>query len=620
MNTLALNPAATRRNRILSVPVRINRSLNCAEDMVVALALAAMMFLPIAEMTLRSLLGTGIENINSLIQHMTLVVGTMGAAVAARQNQLLAFAGTQFLPRKPARYARFYSQTITAVVCAMLFAASLDFIAAERSAGLIVAYGIPVWIMQTVMPAAFGIIAFRSIVNAAHSNWGIIAALLTVIAIVFIISYAPAALSSLNIISFAGLVAAALLGAPVFVIVAGLSLTLIWTEGMPLASMSVNHYSLVSNHLLPSIPLFTLAGYFLAESKAPERFIELFNAWFGQFRWGPVIIAVTVATFFTCFTGASGVTILALGGLLMPLLISAGYSKKGALGLVTGGGSAGVLLMPALPLILYAIIAEVTIQEMFIGSLLPAILMYLIVALWGLYLQNGSGSKPVVAFNTRRALHAVWTAKWELLLPAVLLTGLFSGVMTPLEASAVTAFYAFIVEVLIHRDISLRYGVIRVLVQCALLTGGILLILGVALGLTSYMVDAEIPDLVIEWVQETIKNPWLFLLALNGFLLLIGCFVDIYSAIIVFAPLIIPIGISFGINPVHLGIIFLANMELGYLTPPVGMNLFFASSRFGQPLLAVCRAVVPLFFMLLTGVLIITYVPWLSTALLMFLH
>ena len=620
MIPLTLNQQAITAIRLRMLFAWLAGCIYRLEDLVVAVALAAMVLLPIAEMVMRALFATGIENVNSLVQHMTLVVGTLGAAVATREGKLLAFAGTRFLSETAAQYAQFFSATVSACICAVLFTASLGFIGAERPAGLLLAYGIPVWTVQLVIPAAFAVIATRLLMTAAHSAAGLCSAALACAAIILTAMYAPLPDPGFRLIALVVLLCAALLGAPVFVMVAGAALIFLWTGDIPMASMIVDQYSLVSNHLLPSIPLFTLAGFFLAESGAPRRLVELFDAWFGQVRGGPAIATVSVATFFTCFTGASGVTILALGGLLMPLLINAGYRENRSLGLITGGGSAGVLLMPALPLILYAIIANVSIEEMFLGGVLPALFMLLITAAWGIHLQPANNSKKNAAFDNKRALRAVWDAKWELLLPVVLLTGMFSGLMTTLEASAVTAFYAFIVEVLIHRDLSLRKDVSRVLVQCGLLVGGILLILGMALGLTNYMVDAQISDQAVEWVTRSIENPLIFLLTLNVFLLIIGFFVDIFSAIVVVAPIIVPIGLAYGIHPVHLGIVFLATMELGYLTPPVGMNLFFASSRFELSMFTVCRAVIPLFCILAVGVLIITYVPWLSTGLLFLLH
>ena len=620
MTTLTLNPLTIMITSIQRLYSLVVERTNFVEDMILAFALAAMMMMPIAEIILRALLEVGIDNVNSLVQHMTLVVGTIGAAVATREKKLLAFAGTKLLSGNTAKYANLFSSTVAAIICAVLFMASISFIEAERSANLVLAYGIPVWVMQMVIPITYAIIAIRLLKGAGFSAISMSIAVLIIAAVTLVIMYAPVSNLVMRLTMLVVVLCAALLGTPVFVVVAGAALILLWTGDIPLASMILDQYSLVSNHLLPSIPLFTLAGVFLAESRAPQRLIELFDAWFGQIRGGPAIATVSVATFFTCFTGASGVTILALGGLLMPLLINAGYSKNRSLGLITGGGSAGVLLMPALPLILYAIVANVTIEAMFLGGLLPALLMLTIAAAWGIHILPVKKEKKTAPFDKRRAIRAIWNAKWELFLPVVLLTGMFSGLMTTLEASAVTAFYIFIVEVFIHRDLSLRKDVLRVLVQCGLLIGGILIILGVALGLTNYMVDAQISDHAVNWVKGSIENPLIFLLTLNVFLLIVGFFVDIFSAIVVVAPLIVPIGLAFGIHPVHLGILFLANMELGYLTPPVGMNLFFASLRFERPMLEICRAVAPLFIFLAVGVLIITYVPWLSTGLLFLIH
>ncbi|HET9662582.1 MAG TPA: TRAP transporter large permease subunit, partial [Burkholderiales bacterium] len=392
-------------------------------------------------------------------------------------------------------------------------------------------------------------------------------------------------------------------------------LLLLWGTGVPIASVSIDHYSLAGNPTLPAIPLFTLAGYILAESGAPRRLIEVFDALFGRFRGGAAIVTVLLCTFFTSFTGASGVTILALGGLAMPLLLASGFRERSALGLITGGGVPGVLLFPALPLILYAIVAKTSMEEMFVGGLLPAALMLGITLLWGLRQRDKSRATPR-PYDPRRAARAVWEAKWELILPAVPISILFGGLATPVEAAAATALYAFIVTTLIHRELGVRRDAPRIMTECGLLVGGILLILGVALALTNFLVDAQIPEKAVAWVTGHISAPWAFLLALNIFLLVVGCVMDIFSAIVVITPLIVPVGLAFGINPVHLGIIFLANMELGYLTPPVGLNLFFASYRFGKPLPEVCRSVISLFVALLIGVLVITYVPWLSTSLL----
>jgi tripartite ATP-independent transporter DctM subunit len=409
---------------------------------------------------------------------------------------------------------------------------------------------------------------------------------------------------------------ALLLGAPIFAVIGGAGLFLLGDSGVPAAAVAVNHYGLVVNPSLPAIPMFTLAGYLLAESQAPKRLIVLFHALFGRLRGGAALVSVLACTFFTCFTGASGVTILALGGLIMPLLLGSRYQQRPALGLVTAAGLPGVLLMPALPLILYAIVAKISLEEMFLGGLLPAALMLCIVAAWGVSReQPRKPDEERPEFDWRHVLTAVAGAKWELSLPAIAVLALASGLATPVEAAAATAFYAFVITTVIRRDLSLVRDLPRVVAECGLMVGGILLILGVALSLTNYLVDAQIPDSLIAWVTQSIDQRWKFLLILNLLLLAAGCIMDIYTAIVVLVPLVVPLGYAFGIHPVHLGIIFLANLELGYLTPPVGMNLFFASYRFDKPIAEVFRAIIPLFAALCLGVLAITYMPWLSTAL-----
>jgi tripartite ATP-independent transporter DctM subunit len=414
--------------------------------------------------------------------------------------------------------------------------------------------------------------------------------------------------------AIAAVLAAAVLGSPVFATLGGLALLLFWADGLPIASLALDHYRMVVNPSLPMIPLFALAGYFLAEGGAPQRLVRVFNALFGGLRGGAAIVTVLACAFFTSFSGASGVTIIALGGMLMPLLVAAGYSQRAALGLLTGAGSLGGMLPPGLPLVLYAIVAKVSIEEMFLAGILPGLLLVGLVSLWGLRLAPAAaGPRHRIDWGEVRA--ALLAAKWELALPLVAFAALFGGVATPVEAAALTAVYAFVVEVFVYRDLGLRRDVPRVMAECGLLVGGVLLILGVALGLTNYMVDARIPERVVDWVSGAIDSRVVFLLALNAFLLVAGCVLDIFSATVVLVPLMLPLGHAFGIDPLHLGIIFLVNMELGYLTPPVGMNLFFAAYRFGKPLPEVFRAAWPAAAVLAVGVALVTFLPWLATAL-----
>ena len=306
-------------------------------------------------------------------------------------------------------------------------------------------------------------------------------------------------------------------------------------------------------------------------------------------------------------------TILALGGLLMSVLLTAGYPPKSALGLLTGAGSLGLLFPPCLTLILYAIVAKISIEDMFLGGVVPGTLMVALTACWGI--TQGAQTTADKRFDLVEARTAIWNAKWELLLPAVAFAGLFGGIATPVEAAALTAFPAWVVEAFVYRDLKVFRDAPRVMTECGLLVGGVLMILGVALGLTNYLVNAQIAERAVDWVTGSIHSRWVFLLLLNLFLLVVGCLMDIFSAIVVVVPLIVPIGLAFGMDPIHFGIIFLTNLELGYLTPPVGMNLFLASYRFSKPLSEVSRSIIPILLVLLAGVLCITYIPWLTTAL-----
>jgi len=583
-----------------------------AENGMLAAAFALTAGLPLAEIVLRAVLHVGIEGVAALVQNLTLALGMMGAAVAARERRLLSMATGAMLGGRAAAVARFAAGTVSAAVAALLAFAAADFVAIERAAAGALTYGIPVWLAELPLPLGFALISARLSWHAASGLPGRLAAAALAAALVALLRSAAIDPGTLLVPALAVLAAGALLGAPIFAVLGGTALFLLLAQGVPAAAAAVNHYSLVVNPSLPAIPMFTLAGYLLAEARSPARLVEVFDALLGRYRGGAAVVTVLACTFFTCFTGASGVTILALGGLVMPLLARAGYAPKPALGLVTAAGLPGVLLMPALPLLLYAIVARVSIEDMFLGGALPALLMIGIVIAWGVVRQPRVSGAPA-AFDARRARAAIAAAKWELALPLVPIGALGSGLATPVEAAALTAAYAFVVTSLVHRDLQVRRDVPRVVAECGLMVGGILLVLGVALGLTNYLVDAQVPDKLVEWVKHTIDSRIVFLLALNALLLLAGCVMDVFTAIVVLAPLVTPIGLAYGVHPVHLGIVFLANLELGYLTPPVGMNLFFASYRFGKPVLEVFRAVAPLFLALAVGLLAVTYVPWLST-------
>ncbi|HWO28115.1 MAG TPA: TRAP transporter large permease subunit, partial [Candidatus Acidoferrum sp.] len=492
--------------------------------------------------------------------------------------------------------------------------ASYQFVASEREAGTILAFGIPLWIVEWVLPLGFAAIAIRILLHSS-AQWTLrIVATLGAALLVGVVMIWPGGLHHFVPIALSILALASVLGMPAFATLGGAALILFWGADQPIASIPIAHYQLVTNATLPTLPLFTLAGYFLAEGGAPKRLVRVFYALFGQFRGGPAIVTVLVCALFTSFTGASGVTILALGGLLMPVLMGANYSEKDSLGLLTGSGSLGLLLPPCLPLIFYAIVARVPIKQMFLGGIIPAFVMMAATAIWGI--RRGSANNTAIRkFEWQEARIALWEGKWELAMPVVATVALFSGLATPVEAAAVTAAYAFVVEALIHRDLRIFRDLPRVMAECGLLIGGVLLILGVSLGFTNYLVDAEVPAKAVAWTTQTIHSPFVFLLLLNVFLLVVGCLMEIYPAIVIEVPLLVPLGAAFGIDPVRLGIIFLANMELGYLTPPVGLNLLMSSYRFKKPVPEVLRAVFPVVLVLTLGVLLITYIPALTTAL-----
>jgi tripartite ATP-independent transporter DctM subunit len=584
------------------------------EDVALSLVLTAMMVLPLLAIPLRSV-GVQISGQASIVQHLTLIAGMLGASIAAREGGLLALSPVDLLFRGTwGTLARGVGSAVAAAVSAFLCVASAQFVLSERSSGGELAYGVPVWVVQLALPLGFAAIATRILWRAAARWKPRLASLALALLLVSVVLRPPASPLALAGPAFALLLIATMFGAPIFAVLGGVGLLLFWRDGSPIASLTVDHYGLVTNPTLPTIPLFTLVGYFLAEGGASRRLTRLFQAVVGQLRGGPAILVALLCAFFTSFTGASGVTILALGGLLLPVLLAAGYTERTALGLLTGTGSLGLLLPPCLPLIFYGVVASVDIRNMFLGGILPGILLIILTGIWGV-----SQAPPRTAarqpIDWREARLAAWDAVWELLIPVIALGALFGGFATPVEAAALTAVYAFVIEAFVYRDLRAFRDSPRVIAESGVLIGGVLLILGVALGFTNYLAFAEIPARAVEWVTTTVHAKWVFLLLLNMFLLVVGALMDIYSAIVIVVPLIVPLGRAFGIDPVHLGIVFLANLQLGYLTPPVGMNLFLASMRFGKPITNVIRAVIPMLVVLLVGVLVITYVPAMTTTL-----
>jgi tripartite ATP-independent transporter DctM subunit len=584
-----------------SPAVRIENALSIA-------VLAAMSLLPIIEIVGRVTVGHGIPGSIPLVQNLTMWVAILGAALAARADRLLALTTRAFLPEKARGPISVFTSAVGAAVTASLCAASVDLVRIERGSGDTVAWGIPVWVALTVLPLGFAVITGRILWHSSGSWLGRAVASLGLLV--------PVAFGLVGSIAETGflwpclmvVLAATALGMPIFTAIGGAALLLFLDDGTPVNTVPGETYRLTSSPLLPAIPLFAIGGYILAEGGASQRLMRLFTALVGSMPGGLAIVTALVLAVFTPLTGASGVTIVSMGGLLLPVLTQAGYAERSSIGLVTVAGSIGLLLPPSLPVFIYGYYANQPFDQLFLGGLVPGLLLIVVVAGWGAWQgwQSGAQRTP---FDRREAMAAIWQSKWDLLLPVVVLGGIFGGFATLVEAAALTVLYALVIECFVYRSLSVTQGLPKAFVECATLLGGFMIILAVALGFTSFLILTEVPTLALEWVQAHIESKLLFLLALNGLLLVVGALMDIYSALIVIVPLIVPMAEAYGVNPIHLGVIFLANLELGYLTPPMGANLFLSSYRFNKPLTEVFRSVLPYLAILLVTVLLITYVP-----------
>ena len=411
------------------------------------------------------------------------------------------------------------------------------------------------------------------------------------------------------------LILAALAGAPLFVVIAAGAMIGFHGADVDLSVVAIEFYRIAEMPVLLAIPLFTFAGYLLSESRAPQRLVRLTRALLGWMPGGLALVSLFACALFTAFTGASGVTIVALGALLYPAMVEEGYRENFSLGLVTTSGSLGLLFAPALPLILYAVVAQqlgiggpISVDDMFLAGVFPGLLMLTLLAAWSFWSTRG---KPLKGFNKGEALSAIRESVWEIPLPFIVLGGVYSGYFAISEAAAVTALYVLVVEVFILREIPLKQ-LPSVMREAMLLVGGILVILGASLASTNYLIDTEVPSRLFETIQSLVSDKLTFLILLNLFLLVLGTMLDIFSALVLVIPLLLPVALGYGIDPVHMGIIFLANMQIGYFTPPVGMNLFIASYRFNKDILQLYKATLPWFFILFGAVLIITYWPDLS--------
>ena len=566
--------------------------------------------MPLVNFLGRPLAGFHIPGASTYTQQLTFYLAFLGGLLATWTGKHLMLSTAVLLPEGRARQrAEFFAACVAASVTAVLTYASIGVVLAERQHGQKLSVGIPTWLSESVMPLALGLMSLTYVLKSSRSWFGRVGALAIVGAVFTLGLIRPT--DPVTWLLGGLLLAATLLGSPVFAAMSGLGMILFWREATPVSAVTAEIYRLIASPTLPAIPLLTATGFVLAETHAPQRLVRFFRALFGFMPGGVAVLVAAVCALFTAFTGGSGVTIIALGGLVYPILIEDGYSERFSLGLVTAAGSLGLLFPPSLPVILYSVVAKVPADQLFIAGLVPGFLLLLLVAAYGISVGRKlrTQRRP---FAWREALVATWEAKWELSIPLVMALLFATGLASLLETSAFACAYTIVIACFIHRDLHPCRQLPLVLVKAAALVGAVLMLLSCAMGLTSYLVDAQIPDQLLNIVKNRIHSPLVFLLALNGVLLVLGSVLEIFSAIVVLTPLVIPLGMAFGIHPVHLGIIILANLELGFLFPPVGLNLFLSSSRFDKPMVALYRHVLPFLLILGLGVLLITYVPALS--------
>ena len=575
--------------------------------------IALLIILPVLEVIARFFGTTAITSSRMVVQHLTLWVGFFGAVLASSRGKLLSLSSSNlFEPESRFIIKHFIAKSTSLIILISLFWGSLQLVTVEYQYPVNISPLISRWFAQSIMPISLMLMSVILFFKSYSSLKNRFALLFSILLFLAIVSIPQVRESSVTLwFSFFSIIFSLFYGLPIFLGLGGIAALLFWFDWTPLSAISAETYRIVVSPTLPTIPLFTIAGFLLAESKSSIRLLSLFQALFGWIPGGTPIVLVIICGFFTAITGGSGVTILALGGLLMPMLIKDGFSKDFSLGLITVSGSIGLLFPPSLPLIIYGVAAGVSIKSIFLGGIIPGLLILAIVASWAIF-SSKRQSVAVYGFKINNIKSALIESKWEIAIPFIIMFGIFGGYMTLVETAAISALYVLFITVVIYRDISFS-KVGSILIDCCALIGGVLIILGVAMGLTSYIIDAEVPMMLLEWVKANISSKYIFLILLNVFLLIVGCMMDIFSATIIVVPLIKPIAAFFGIDPIHLAIIFIANLELGYLTPPVGMNLFLSAYRFDESMKSVYSSTMPFYFVMLFCVILITYFPILST-------
>jgi len=593
-----------------------NSLLSKAENFLCYICFAIIVSFPVFQIISRFIDIFSIPASQEIVQHMTLWIAFIGAVLAARYNRLLAIVREPiFNQYSEFRISHFLVHMCSVGVVFVLAISYLKMIQIGIEYPEFIAPYITVWFAQSIIPVGLLLIWYHMIMTSSNKlNYRLLLILgsFSMTAILYYWQF-PFSNESLLFVKVVSVIALVAFGLPIFIVLAALSILFFlseptdWATNFDLMStISDSAYRIVVSPTLAAIPIFTLAGYILAESNISKRLLNFFKASLGWLPGSTVLIVVLLCAFFTALTGGSGVTILALGAILYPILIEDGFSEIFSLGLITTAGSLGLLFPPSLPAIIYSVTAGINPIELFKSGLIPGLFLLLIIVFYGIYHKPKNQTK--IKFNIQDLKQSFFDAKWEIAIPILIIYGLFSGLATLVECAALLVWYVVFVEVYIYKDIEFK-DIPKIVIDCATLVGGVLIILGFAMGFTGYLVDAQVPLKILQFVKVSIDSPIVFLLALNILLLIAGCIMDVFSAIIVIVPLIAPLAMHFGIDPIHLGIIFIANLELGYITPPVGMNLFLASYRFKKDMPTIYAATMPYFFIRLIGVLIITYIP-----------
>ena len=597
---------------------RILSGLRRLEDATLVAIFAGIVVLPIVEALGRPIRGFNIPGASAYMHHLVLWLSFLGGLVVTRERKHLRLSTAEAIPEGRWRDGvRVFAAGVSAAVCVVLAYASWQVVQVNRINAKTLSIGLPEWVSEMVMPVALALIALRFVWHASERWRGRLVAL-ALAPLGVALEWAPTLVENHVWPLVALVLAGALLGAPVFVAMAGVGMLLTVEGGSPASSVAAEVYRLVASPAMPAIPLLTACGYILAESKAAERLVRFFKALFGWMPGGVAVLVAGVCALFTTFTGGSGVTIIALGGLAYGILREDGYPTGFSLGLITASGSLGLLFPPSLPVILYSVVTSqpgagtsVSARDLFIAGLVPGMLLLVLVAAYGVWVGRKLDTERP-PFDIGELARATWASKWELSVPVLVLVLFMGGFASIVEASAAAAAYSVLVVCFITRDIHLVRELPAILVKAGVVVGAVLILLSAAMGLSGYLVLEQIPDQILAFVESHIDQRWVFLLVLNALLLVLGSVLEIYAAIVILPPIIAPLAVHYGIDPVHMGIIFLANIELGFLLPPVGLNLFLSSSRFDRPMSELYRHVVPYLFILGTGVLLITYVPAMS--------